>query len=175
MLEIEIKSPCDDLDKIESRVVELGGQFKDELDQSDTYLAHPCRDFGRTDEALRLRLENGRAVLYYKGPKVDRETKTREELSAAIPDPEATLLILQRVGFKEVAKVHKRRRTYELRGVEIALDSVSGLGGFVELEVQDLDLELGKKMLYDLMHELGLERTERRSYLELLLIKSGKA
>lgn len=43
--------------------------------------------------------------------------------------------------------------------------------GFVELEVQDLPLDVGRSMLQEAMKALGLERTERRSYLELLLEK----
>jgi adenylate cyclase class 2 len=175
MLEIEVKSPCDDLQAVERKVGGLGGAFKKELKQTDVYLAHPCRDFARTDEALRLRQENERFVLYYKGPKLDRETKTREELSTPVPDPASLLLVLQRLGFRIVTEVRKTRKVYELRGVEVALDSVEGLGSFVELEVQGSDVEKGKRMLFDLMAELGLERTVRSSYLELLLEKSNKA
>lgn len=171
MLEIEVKSPCDDLRNVEARLNNLGARFEKEVVQSDVYLSHPSRDFGTTDEALRLRREGDKHVLYYKGPKLDKETKTREELAAPIPEPSSLMTILEKLGFGVVAEVEKRRRIYLVGDVEVSLDSVTGLGGFVELEVQDRDLEEGKKMIYALMRELGLEKMERSSYLELLLLK----
>lgn len=171
MLEIEVKCPVDDLDAIEGKLKAVGAEFEGTLAQSDLYLSHPCRDFGKTDEALRLRTENGRSVLFYKGPKLDRTTKTREELSSPVPEPGPLLLILERIGFRRVMAVEKVRRVYRLDGVEVSLDRVARLGGFVELEVQDLELEKGREMLEATMRRLGLERTERSSYLELLLKK----
>jgi adenylate cyclase class 2 len=169
MLEIEIKSPCDDLDEVERRLIGRGAAFHGEVEQADLYLSHPCRDFARTDEALRLRREGDSVALFYKGPKLDPGSKTREELSVNVPDPEAMRAILDRLGFRPVAEVRKIRRNYGLGRIEASLDRVAGLGGYVELEVQDLPIEEGRSMLLSLMKELGLERTERRSYLELLL------
>ena len=169
MLEIEVKCPVDDLEEVEARLRALDAGFEKEVVQEDRYLAHPCRDFAVTDEGLRLRTEGGKVVLYYKGPKLDPFTKTREELSVAVPDPDAMGQILDRLGFQPVARVEKVRRCYRFHDVEVSLDRVSGLGGFVELEVQDLPLDIGRRMIEDSMRMLGLERTERRSYLELML------
>ena len=171
MLEIEVKCPVEDIGHVEERLISQGARFDKEVSQEDRYLGHPCRDFASTDEGLRLRREGDRVVLYYKGPKLDKLTKTREELSTPVPDPRSMYLILQRLGFTPVATVEKVRRTYHLGPVEVSLDTVSGLGGFVELEVQDLHLDVGRPMLEEAMKALGLERTERRSYLELLLEK----
>jgi adenylate cyclase class 2 len=171
MMEIEIKSPCEDLDGVERRLLELGAGFRGETAQADLYLSHPCRDFARTDEALRLRREGNRATLHYKGPKIDAGTKSREEIGMSLGEPDAMMSILDRLGFRPVAEVRKVRRNYGIGNIEVSLDRVSGLGGFVELEVQDLPVEEGRRMLFSLLAELGLERTERRSYLELLLEK----
>jgi adenylate cyclase class 2 len=171
MLEIEIKSPCEDLDRIEKKLLDGGAEFHGEVAQVDLYLSHPCRDFAKTDEALRIRQEGESVALYYKGPKLDAQTKTREEISAAVPDPAAMRLVLDRLGFRPVAEVRKTRRNYGLGRVEVSLDRVAGLGGYVELEVQDLPVEEGRSLLLNLMAELGLTATERKSYLELLLEK----
>jgi adenylate cyclase class 2 len=173
MLEIEVKSPCDDLAKVERMLKDRQVHLLDELKQVDTYYSHPCRDFGETDEALRLRVENGVPILHYKGPKLDRETKTREEIGMDIPDPAALKAVLDRLGFKEVTKVVKFRRTYLVGKVEVALDRVEGLGDFVELEFRGEDMEEGKRDIFALRDELGLKGNERRSYLELLHEKSG--
>jgi adenylate cyclase class IV len=55
--------------------------------------------------------------------------------------------------------------------VEICLDEVEGLGCFVELEIQAAanQLEAARAVLLKSATELGLTRSERRSYLEMLL------
>jgi predicted adenylyl cyclase CyaB len=52
----------------------------------------------------------------------------------------------------------------------VALDNIQGIGCFLELEIgaNDGSLESAKKALESLAQELGLGRTERRSYLELI-------
>ena len=41
----------------------------------------------KCDEALRIRIKEDGARLTYKGPKLDRETKSRKELTVKIDDP----------------------------------------------------------------------------------------
>jgi predicted adenylyl cyclase CyaB len=54
--------------------------------------------------------------------------------------------------------------------VEVALDNIQVIGCFLELEISanDESLESAKKALESLAQELGLGKTERRSYLELI-------
>ncbi len=170
MLEIEIKTRSDDNQGVERLLLEKGATPLGELDQVDEYFNHPCRDFAQTDEALRLRRDtNGKMT--YKGPKMDRFTKTREEIEMDIDDPDKLALILVRLGFRRVAKVTKRRKEYLLDGITISLDSVEGLGDFVELEIQGEDAEEGRSRIEHLRDELKLVGSERRSYLEMLLLE----
>ncbi len=141
-----------------------------EHDQVDQYFNHPCRDFAETDEALRLRKDT-KGRITYKGPKIDRFTKTREEIEMDIDDMDKMALILLRLGFRQVAKVSKKRKEYLLDGVTVSLDSVDGLGDFVELEVQGEDAEEGRSRIERLRDELGLVGSERRSYLEMILMR----
>ena len=141
-----------------------------EHDQVDEYFNHPCRDFAVTDEALRLRMDS-RGRITYKGPKIDRFTKTREEIELDVEDLDKMALILVRLGFRRVAKVSKRRKEYLIDGVTVCLDSVEGLGDFVELEVQGEDAEEGRSRIERLRDELGLVGSERRSYLEMLIMR----
>jgi adenylate cyclase, class 2 len=168
MLEIEIKTRSPDNAKVESMLLARMASKSKECDQVDEYFNHPCRDFAVTDEALRLRREaNGKIT--YKGPKLDRSTKTREEIEMDIEDVEKMGQILVRLGFRSVAKVSKRRKEYVLEGVTVSLDSVEGLGDFVELEVQGENAEEGRSRIERLRDELGLAGSERRSYLEMLM------
>jgi adenylate cyclase class 2 len=173
MMEIEVKAPLPDMDKVRKRVLELGGRDFGSSVQLDEYYAHPSRDFASTDEALRLRTENDLTVITYKGPKLDQETKTREEHEVSIANRSTMASILDRLGFKPVIKIPKRRQVYGLRGVTVCLDSVKGLGDFIELEVDSDDVESGKRAIFELMKEIGISGNERRSYLELLMEKAS--
>jgi adenylate cyclase class 2 len=172
MMEIEVKAPLADVDKVRNRVLELGGRDFGSSIQVDEYYAHPSRDFASTDEALRLRTENDLTVVTYKGPKLDRETKTREEFEVSVANRATMASILDRLGFKSVIKISKKRQVYGLKGITICFDSIKGLGDFIEFEIDSEDVEAGKRSIFALMKEVGVSGNERRSYLELLLEKS---
>ncbi len=177
--EVEQKFPVPGFGDIEPRVRALGGEFSSPVEQVDRYFAHPARDFAQTDEALRIRRMGDENRITYKGPKLDAATKTRREIELPLTPGAAAAedfsLLLNALGFRRVAEVRKRRRVahFPWRGfeVEAALDDVDRLGQFVELELSadDHDLNTARESLTLLAQELGLEKAERRSYLELLL------
>ena len=168
-IEVEVKVACNDLDELKIRLMERGARVIDEVAQEDVYLAHPCRDFGRSDEALRIRRSGEEWRLTYKGPKLDEETKTREEMEIGV-DPKVRS-ILEKVGFEEVMTVRKSRIVLMLDAIEVSLDRVEGLGNFVELEYKGKSVEAGRRLIFQTMEMLDLEGSERRSYLELLLAR----
>ncbi len=170
-LEVEIKAWCGSHDDIREAVISRGGNHEETVTERDTYFNHPSRDFRITDEAVRIRQSGRDSYLTYKGPKLSGRGKTRREEELLIDDPEKMRSILLELGFTEVGRVEKEREIYCLNGVHITLDRVAGLGNFVELEKMDSDYEKVEKKLFDLAGELGLERFERRSYLELILRK----
>jgi adenylate cyclase, class 2 len=171
MIELEIKVPCADMTALESRLRRLGAKHVEELEQEDVYFGGPLRDFGRTDEALRLRRENDRCRITYKGPKLDKDTKMREEIELEIEDITRMSAILARLDFSPVLRVAKHRTVYTYGNLEVCLDRVDGLDGYVELEYVGEDLEAGRAEIMSSKLALGLEGNERRSYLELLLEK----
>ncbi len=182
--EVELKYRCDDVDRVRDLLFAFGAVPSETVEQVDRYYRHPVRDFAQTDEAFRLRRVGPWNVMTYKGPKVDATTKTRFEREVALADGEAAFQaaddIVQRLGFQTVAAVHKRRQTLTLMrdeiAIEAALDDVTDVGAFVELEASvdaaDQDaaaLADAKRVLIGLATELGLQDAERRSYHELLL------
>lgn len=174
--EIEVKAYAEDLKEVEDRLLKSKAKFIEEERQEDIYFSHPCRDFKDTDEALRLRMgKEGEIVLTYKGPKIDKSSKTREEIESRFPEDQRREIrsILEKLGFCEVGKVVKTRRKYILKRngnrVKFYLDRVEGLGTFVEGEVEGEDIANGRDLILKIMDELELKRFERRSYLELLL------
>jgi adenylate cyclase, class 2 len=184
MFEVEQKHRVDDENQLLERLAERGVEIGPRVEQADRYFAHPCRDFSKTDEALRIRTVGDKSFVTFKGPKVDATTKTRQEielpLDAGDPKGQNFLELLQSLGFKQVGVVHKRRRSFRIdshgRQVEGALDEVDGVGLFAELEIlaNDAELEEAKRIVIQLADELQLGPSERRSYLEMMLEKLAK-
>ena len=104
--------------------------------EHDVYYNAPHRDFGVTDEAVRVRYTDDHAVITYKGAKIGASgLKAREELNTAVESGEVFEAILDRLGFTRTAEVNKWRENYQLGTTAISLDSVDELGTFVEIEV----------------------------------------
>lgn len=178
-VEVEVKLRAEDLKAVEDRLVSIGASVvAKEVIEEDVYLNHPCRDFSKTDEALRVRLSNHVVSLTYKGPRLSRdEAKERVELSTDLAggeDARKLVRILKLLGFKEVATIKKERSYYRVGDVLVSLDRVEGLGYFVELELtggQDPSL------LRDLAGRLGVGwRPVGETYLEMYLKRArGKS
>lgn len=167
---------------IEEKLASLGAILAPPIEQVDQYFGHPVRDFGQTDEALRLRRIGEQNRVTYKGPKLDAKTKTRREIEFSYAQGATTASqfaeLLQALGFRPVLEVRKQRRIAKLewqgQAVEVALDCVAGLGDFVEIEIaaDEAGLSAATDNLLSLAERFGLADSERRSYLEMLLASS---
>jgi adenylate cyclase class 2 len=176
-LEIEQKYPAPERAAVEARLAALGVSLAPAIVEIDQYFAHPARDFAQTDEALRIRRAGERCILAYKGPKLGAVGKARREIEVPVDptDEKALTELLAALGFQAVAQVQKDRQSghfsWQGRSMTVALDSVTGLGSFVELETfaDEAEVDAAQQSLSALAAELGLSGSERRSYLELLL------
>lgn len=176
MIEVEVKVRADH-SQVRSVLQKLGAIKIGIENQSDTYFAAPHKDFAKTDEALRIRSLDGQAVLTYKGPKLDKVSKTREELETSV-DEVTTTKILRALGFSEAGIVRKKREVFRAEEITVCLDTVEGLGEFLEVEIvvedeKDLDTSRGK--LFELLKQFGAGEKDsiRTSYLEMVLDKSN--
>jgi adenylate cyclase, class 2 len=179
MLEIEVKYPVKDWSEVERHLHAWKASFDAPREHADQYFNAPDRDFGQTDEALRLRRIGPGNFVTYKGPKTDALTKTRTEIEVPLPPGEATAeefgQLLVHLGYRPVAIVKKRRLVAHLQreafNLEVCLDHVDGLGKFVELEILagEEALDAARDVLLRTAQALGLGACERRSYLEMLL------
>lgn len=177
--EVEQKFRVTSFTGIRAGLEQLGVASQPAIEQVDIYFNHPARDFAETDEALRLRRVGERNCVTYKGPKSDLETKTRREIELSIEPAEAGFEqfseLLVALGFARVAEVRKRRTVFSIawKGwpVVVALDEVDSLGRFVEVELtcDESHLDEARRTLSELVKGLKLTKSERRSYLELLL------
>ncbi|QGJ70533.1 Class IV adenylate cyclase [Planctomycetales bacterium 10988] len=176
--EVENKYWLEDEEAVLEKLSELNAEPGNMQRQIDVYLQHPSKDFRQTDEAFRIRLNNGKWCLTYKGPKLDQETKTRREIELDLPEgteigPQFQELF-EALGFRPALEVRKSRRPFHIYWeefeVEGVLDEVEELGKFMELEIiaNEERLELAKAALKSLAASLGLSDPERRSYADLV-------
>lgn len=176
MYEVEVKVPAHH-DEIEGALAESGATRVGRVEQIDTYFDAPHRDFAETDEALRLRRERDtdgeQAYLTYKGPLIEAESKTRKEFETGLDSPEEAADLLEAMGFSPAATVEKTRTRYSIEGFTVSLDSVAGLGEFVEIEAEatESEVEETRERAVDVLASLGLHAEDqiRSAYLELLL------
>ncbi|WP_336135705.1 class IV adenylate cyclase [Natronomonas amylolytica] len=174
MYEVELKVRTDH-EPVRERLAELDADPQGLVEQVDTYYDHPIRDFAETDEALRIRRETYEdeesARVTYKGPLVEEASKTREEWETGVDDGETMADILDELGFAPAATVEKIRERFECDGYTVTLDTVAGLGEYVEVETESEAIDPAREGAIELLHELGLDPDEqvRTSYLGLLL------
>ena len=172
MIEVEIKVKIDDKDKVVEQLKNLGFKFIKKKFQEDIYFNGIDRDFRETDEALRIRDEDGNFFVTYKGPKIDKISKTREEIEVRIEDKEKMRQIFKKLGFKEVPPIRKIREIYKKGDIEASIDDVEGLGLFLELEKSISDINEKDRILDELMGilkslNISKDNIIRKSYLEL--------
>lgn len=123
---VELKARYEDLGK--ARALLSGAERVGRFRQTDTY-------FSLGGRRLKLRSVEGKRegqLVYYERPD---EGGVRESLVllADLPDGAAVLDILRRT-FPVLAEVRKTREIYRMEGVQIHLDTVDGLGKFIEFE-----------------------------------------
>lgn len=176
MYEVEIKVRADH-DEVRTHLRGRDASPEGTVTQADTYYDAPHRDFAETDEALRLRRESAEddqtVLVTYKGPLVDDSSKTREEYETGVDSPFAVEGILDGLGFEPAETVEKVRERFKLDGYTVTLDDVTGLGEFVEVEVEvpENDVEDAREGARGVLESLGLDPDAgiRTSYLGLLL------
>ncbi|WP_440947019.1 class IV adenylate cyclase [Methanosarcina sp. T3] len=174
MIEVEVKVRADH-SKIRPLLEKIGANKIGVEEQSDTYFAAPYRDFAKTDEALRIRSLGGKAVLTYKGPKLDKVSKTREELETPV-DEAITAKIFRALDFSEAGAVRKKREIFRAGEITVCLDAVEGLGEFLEVEIdveEEKYLESSREQLFKFLAQFGVDERDsiRTSYLEMVLKK----
>jgi adenylate cyclase class 2 len=181
MYEVEVKVPAA-LSTVADRLDELGAELTGDVVQADTYYDAPHRDFAETDEALRIRRETREgtttARMTYKGPLVDSESKTREEVETGVDEGDDADAIFRNLGFEPAATVRKDRRFYSYDGYTITLDAVDDVGEFVEVETEvetESELDTAREGAYEVLRTLGLDPDDQRrtSYLGMLLDDSS--
>lgn len=116
--------------------------------QEDCLLDSPDQRLHGQRSVLRVRMDQGRSILTYKGPVQPSPWKLREEREAVVSDGETMLYILERLGFTVWFRYQKYREEFGSLDAIIALDETP-IGTFVEIEgsekaITEIALALGR-------------------------------
>jgi adenylate cyclase class 2 len=146
------------------------GQFKGEKRQIDEYFTPIHRDFlaaRPTVEWLRLRDSNGSYSINYKNWHVDEQGRSHfaDEHESKIENIESCRKILLALNFTSRIVVDKTRKIWVYEDYEVALDSIKGLGDFVEIEYLGKEqtvnpVEVTNKMI-DFLKQVGCGKIQR--------------
>lgn len=163
---IEIKARVDDLQALLPRVAALADSGPTRVDQDDTFFACPN---GR----LKLRvLMDGSGVLIFYRREDARGPKPSFYVHSETSDPDGLRSVLA-TSFGEGGRVRKQRLVFHVGQARIHLDTVEGLGEFLELEIAVGDIltpEAAETEAHRLICALGIEdgALVKGAYLDLL-------
>ena len=170
---VEIKARVADIAGLERRVAALADDGPTPIAQDDTF-------FHCTHGRLKLReFADGSAELIA----YDRPDSPRPKLSTyrrvAVPDPAALRAALAAAcGVR--GRVRKQRTLYLVGATRVHLDTVDGLGHFVELEVvlgEDQGMAQGEAVARNLLRSLDIaaDRLVAGAYIDLLTSKDNRS
>lgn len=120
-----------------------------------------------TGEILRLRDQNNKLSLTYKGPLMPSKFRNKPKMEMPF---DKELIPYMEKDYQVLEQVKKTRNVYRIGDVIINFDQVDGLGCFIEVSVhQTQQGEDDEIKIQQVLQKLGLgqEKIERESYLEL--------
>ena len=136
--EIEAKLKVENHNRVLEGLQTHHGQFKAQQYQRDDYYDNADRTLTGTDQCLRLRHEQDehgqRCILTYKGPRAESDLKIRKEIELSVDNPQAAADLLEALQYTKRLVVEKQRQLWQQDNCLVALDRVTGLGTFVEIE-----------------------------------------
>lgn len=181
-VEIELKFPLKNAQDVIA-LLHKEAEFKHEKSQHDVYYNHPSRDFledsDNVNEWLRIRISGDEAEINYKDWQPhEAKIKTHcTEYETTVASYDQLGKVLAALDFKKMIEVKKNRKSWNYKDAEISIDSVDGLGEFIEVEYKGNlgDIDEARKYLFEVMEAISAETDELdlKGYPYLLLKAKG--
>jgi adenylate cyclase class 2 len=136
---IEIKARCADPEAIRTALRDKSAEFRGTDQQIDTYF--------RVNHG-RLKLREGRienCLVYYE--REDQTGPKQSDVSLFPTPPHSSLKEALTKALGVLVVVEKQREIYFIENVKFHIDSVAGLGSFIEIEAIDMDGSRGNERL----------------------------
>jgi predicted adenylyl cyclase CyaB len=168
-IEAKFRIMPQDIVKIRNKLAALDFKNCGEVSQEDLYFNVLIGYFDANIGYLRLRTENNRCVLTFKGlPIRKRGIKMRKEVEVELmsaTEKDALEEILKELRMNPFKKIDKTREIWRRNDTKVFLDDVRGLGTFVEIELSGLSKNLEE--IEAVKRELDLVQPVDESYLEM--------
>ncbi len=133
-IEREIKLRFSSVDEARAAIVACGATpLLGRRLQEDALLDSDDEELRRRRCVLRIRMENGKSRLTFKGPVQPGVMKVREELETVVGDGELLLRVLKELGLHVWFRYEKYREEFAHEDVIVAIDETP-VGVFVEIE-----------------------------------------
>lgn len=167
-VEIEIQVRLTGIKKLQD-FLKKNAKFKGEKYQKDEYYTPYHRNFlakKPTAEWLRIR-ESDLNSITYKNWHFDSDGKSQfcDEYETGVTDVNQMRKIFTSLNIKPVITVEKTRSIWDYQDYEVAIDYVTGLGDFVEIEYKGHDKSIDPKTVTDdiikLLKKIGCTKIER--------------
>lgn len=152
MLEREVKLRFESAAEARAAIIRAGATpIRGRRLQEDCLLDSPDEHVRHLRSVLRVRIEQGKSLLTFKGPVQPSPMKLREELETVVADGEALIKLFEQLGFTTWFRYQKYREEFSAADVIVALDETP-IGVFVEIEgseqgILDFALSLGRSPL----------------------------
>ncbi|MFD9814575.1 class IV adenylate cyclase [Streptomyces sp. NPDC059080] len=167
-IEVERKRELpDDGSSITPLLAELGYVADAPATETDTYYSRPDVDYLKTVECLRVRRRGDFAEITYK-PASTPTTHDRDDVVSKVEtnvilsegeQASTAERLLTFIGMRELVRVEKNRTSYrhpDIVGVTVSIDTVSGVGTFVETEVNRPTAVGAAELVEDIEKSLGI-------------------
>ncbi len=163
---VEIKAHVPDMEALTSRVSAIADSGPNIVQQDDTFFV--CSN-GRLK--LRELVNNNGELIFYRRP--DETGPKESDYTIALTTEPAQLRKTLFQAYGVCGRVRKKRTVYMIGQTRIHLDSVDGLGNFLEFEVvlsESETTEHGVAIANDLLDRLGVSRDDlvEGAYVDLI-------
>lgn len=159
MHEIEVKARIVNKDRVIEQLVILGCVLSDPIIQKDRIFVPAGLEIPVDPgvNVLRIREQNGKYLLTLKQAVTNQLDCIEKETH--VDNPQGVIDMFGLLGFHEMTAVEKTRQKCKYDGLEICLDSVIGLGDFIEVEkmAEGGDAEAIQKELFSFLESLGVD------------------
>ena len=184
MREIEIKARVSDLTAIRAKLSEMGVVVAEPVTQHDVVWGAPgvAGDSDNTSPWLRIRSETKggktRHIFTLKRSVTNQLDSIEHETEVSEPDQMRS--IIDELGYVLYSDLTKTRQKAQMGDIEICLDTVDGLGDFIEAEklvADDAEYQMVIDELWTLFDSIGIDRDDEVTdgYDVLINKKLGKA
>ncbi len=160
-IETEVKVKIRDLATLKNQLKKLKAKHIGVSHQLDTYfLVKPVKyRYDKGYPIIRVRQDLIKKKSFLELHKVI-DLYRAEEYEVAIADVISAKAILVKLGYQFSAVIDKKRERYQLGQINIDLDTVKGLGQFMEVEVMNRKKNESIKKIYDLLSQLGIQNQD---------------